>query len=143
MGYGMNVNDPVNRPSHYTQHPSGIECIEVTRLLPFTVGNAWKYVHRAGLKRNAREDLEKARWYLQQELQDFQKDRIPAFSEYLSTVISDEAFDYVEEYLKYEPDPLLTCVWQYALHSQVEWLHVALYLLNQRIKQHANVPPLS
>lgn len=59
----MTDHDPVNHPSHYTSHPSGVECLEVTRLLPFTLGNAVKYVWRTELK-NGAEDLDKARFYL-------------------------------------------------------------------------------
>lgn len=60
------ANDPVNHPSHYTSHPSGIECIQVTRHLNFNVGNAIKYLWRAGLKddKNHIQDLEKAIWYI-------------------------------------------------------------------------------
>lgn len=57
----------VDHPPHYTAHPSGLECIEVTRLMPFTTGNAVKYVWRADLK-NGTEDLHKARWYLRDHL---------------------------------------------------------------------------
>lgn len=60
--------DMVNHPPHYNGHPSGVECIEVTELLPFNLGNAFKYVFRHRAK-NGREDLEKARWYLQRELE--------------------------------------------------------------------------
>lgn len=66
------VNDNVNHPSHYTSHPSGIECIEITRHYCFAVGNAIKYLWRAGLKKDASledkekeiEDLRKAKWYI-------------------------------------------------------------------------------
>lgn len=43
-------HDPVNNPSHYTSHPSGIECIQVTEFMDFLIGNAVKYLWRAGLK---------------------------------------------------------------------------------------------
>lgn len=61
-------NDPVNYPSHYTSHPSGIECITVTRHFNFNLGNVIKYIWRAGEKGNAIEDLQKARWYLTDEI---------------------------------------------------------------------------
>lgn len=62
-------NDPVNHPKHYTEHPSGVECIQVTEHMNFCLGNAVKYIWRAGLKGdNAAEDLRKARWYLDREL---------------------------------------------------------------------------
>nr|WP_239652139.1 DUF3310 domain-containing protein [Mycobacterium sp. UM_NZ2] len=56
--------DPVNHPRHYGIHPSGIECIEITELCSFTLGNAIKYVWRAWDKGRLEEDLDKARWYL-------------------------------------------------------------------------------
>jgi hypothetical protein len=63
-------DDPVNHPKHYTSHPSGVECIEITRHMSFDLGNAMKYIWRAGLKENASEiqDLEKAIWYINDEL---------------------------------------------------------------------------
>lgn len=64
--YGV-APDPVNHPKHYTQHPSGIECIEITRHMGFNLGNAIKYVWRADLK-NGVEDLEKAIWYINDEI---------------------------------------------------------------------------
>lgn len=64
--------DNVNHPEHYTSHPSGIECIEVTRHYCFSIGNAIKYLWRAGLKKDASltdnqkeiEDLKKAIFYI-------------------------------------------------------------------------------
>lgn len=68
----INNSDNVNHPEHYTSHPSGIECIEITRHYPFSIGNAIKYLWRAGLKKDASltdnqkeiEDLKKAIWYI-------------------------------------------------------------------------------
>lgn len=65
-------HDPVNHPKHYTGHPSGIECIQITRHMGFNLGNAMKYIWRADLK-NGVEDLEKAVWYLQDEIKKRQK----------------------------------------------------------------------
>ena len=62
------MNDPVNHPKHYTEHPSGVECIEITEHMNFCVGNAIKYLWRAGLKGEQVEDLRKARWYIDREL---------------------------------------------------------------------------
>lgn len=60
--------DTVNHPPHYTSHPSGVECIQITEHMGFNLGNALKYIWRADLKGNALEDLEKARWYLDREI---------------------------------------------------------------------------
>jgi len=62
------INDSVNHPKHYTKHPSGVECIQVTEHMNFCLGNAVKYIWRADLKHDAIEDLEKAIWYIQREL---------------------------------------------------------------------------
>ena len=60
--------DLVNSPPHYRSHPSGIECIQVTRHMGFNLGNAVKYIWRADLKGDAIEDLRKAIWYLNDEI---------------------------------------------------------------------------
>ena len=62
------MQDPVNRPKHYTTHPSGIECIQITEHMGFNLGNALKYIWRCDLKKDAVEDLRKARWYIDREL---------------------------------------------------------------------------
>ena len=63
------AHDAVNHPKHYTSHPSGVECITITEHMGFNLGNALKYIWRADLKADAIEDLRKARWYLDRELE--------------------------------------------------------------------------
>ena len=66
----MNTDhDPVNHPTHYTSHPSGIECIQITEHMTFNLGNAVKYIWRCGEKGKPIEDLQKAVWYLQREIE--------------------------------------------------------------------------
>ncbi len=63
------MSDPIN-PTHYKSHPSGIEVIEITEHMNFCLGNAIKYILRAGLKsQDATEDLKKAVWYINREIQ--------------------------------------------------------------------------
>jgi len=69
------LNDPVNHPSHYTQVP-GIECIEVTRHFNYNRGNAIKYIWRAGHKGNEIEDLQKALWYINDEIKRIQNAKL-------------------------------------------------------------------
>lgn len=77
----VKATDVVNQPPHYTSGPQcecgrTIECIQITRHRTFNVGNAIKYLWRAGLKESAGktahakqvEDLEKARWYITDEI---------------------------------------------------------------------------
>jgi hypothetical protein len=61
-------HDPVNHPKHYTSHPSGLECIQVTRHMSFNLGNVVKYLWRSDHK-NGLEDLKKAAWYLNDEIE--------------------------------------------------------------------------
>jgi hypothetical protein len=60
--------DAVNHPAHYTGHPSGVECIKITEHHNFCIGNAIKYLWRAGQKGDAVQDLRKAIWYIEREI---------------------------------------------------------------------------
>lgn len=63
----IDLGDKVNHPPHYTAHPSGVECIQITEHMNFCMGNAIKYLWRADLKGGV-EDLEKAKWYIEREI---------------------------------------------------------------------------
>jgi hypothetical protein len=77
INHQFQQSDPVNHPSHYTSHPSGIECIQITEHYNFCVGNSIKYLGRQGLKttgitdskREQIQDCEKAIWYIQRHIQ--------------------------------------------------------------------------
>lgn len=60
--------DEVNQPTHYTD--GGIETIDFIEAkgLGFNLGNAIKYISRAGKKANRLQDLQKAQWYLTREI---------------------------------------------------------------------------
>lgn len=62
------MSDPVNHPTHYTSHPSGVEVIQITEHMNFNLGNAIKYIMRAELKGKQIEDLKKAAWYVNREV---------------------------------------------------------------------------
>ena len=68
--------DAVNHPAHYASNGPAcphcgktIECITITERMNFCLGNAVKYVWRKDAKGSALEDLKKARWYLDREIQ--------------------------------------------------------------------------
>lgn len=61
------AEDAIN-PAHYRRHPSGIECIEITRHMNFNVGNAVKYLWRYMDKDDPIENLQKAQWYIDDEI---------------------------------------------------------------------------
>lgn len=71
-------NEAVNHPKHYTSRKiccncvgletKPIECIDITRHFNFNLGNAIKYIWRSEFKGKQKEDLQKAIWYLQDEV---------------------------------------------------------------------------
>jgi hypothetical protein len=64
-------------PEHYTSHPSGVECIDIAKWMNFPLGNAIKYIWRAGLKEaDPIPDLRKARDYLEIEINRLQEQHI-------------------------------------------------------------------
>ena len=74
-------HDAVNHPRHYTSSPAKclqcgepIECIQVVEHQSFSVGNAMKYLWRAGLKDDAVQDLRKAIWYIQREIEKIERE---------------------------------------------------------------------
>lgn len=56
------MNNPIN-PNHY-KTPSGVSCIDIAELFPYSLGNAIKYAWRAGKKGGTANDLGKCEWYL-------------------------------------------------------------------------------
>lgn len=74
-------NTAVNHPDYYCAHPSGVECIQITEHYNFCIGNAIKYLWRNGLKKEEGlkdkekqiQDLQKAVWYINREIQNLQK----------------------------------------------------------------------
>ena len=56
----------VNKPDHYRHLP--VECIEISQHFNFNLGNALKYIWRCGHKDDPIQDLEKAAWYVRQEI---------------------------------------------------------------------------
>lgn len=78
------MNDNVTHPKHYTSHPSGVECIEITRHYNYNIGNAIKYLWRAGIKQEQGksdkekeiEDLQKAVWYIQDYINTLQQENL-------------------------------------------------------------------
>ncbi len=66
--------EAVNHPNHY--NIGGIEVIDFIESwnLGFSLGNAIKYIARAPYKNDELEDLKKARWYIDREIQRLEKD---------------------------------------------------------------------
>jgi hypothetical protein len=73
------MSDPVNHPAHYTT--GRIEVIDFIddKELGFCLGNAVKYIARAGKKDPAKtvEDLQKAVWYINHHIEKLKKEDSP------------------------------------------------------------------
>ena len=65
--FEIEEKEMVDHPSHYNQGIETIEYIE-SWSMNFNTGNVIKYVTRAGYKNNQLEDMKKAMWYLQREI---------------------------------------------------------------------------
>lgn len=65
------MSDAINHPPHYGGEDDPFECIKVIEAwrLGFHLGNAVKYINRAGRKGDRLTDLKKAAWYLDRAIQ--------------------------------------------------------------------------
>jgi len=70
------MTDMVNHPTHYISHPSGVETIQITEHMNFCLGNAIKYIMRSELKGKQVEDLKKAIWYINREIDRLERPNI-------------------------------------------------------------------
>ncbi len=70
------MSEAVNHPAHYGGGDNPYEAIKVIEAwdLGFCLGNTVKYISRAGKKGSALEDLKKAAWYLDREIQNREKE---------------------------------------------------------------------
>ena len=70
------AHDAVNRPSHYAEGRE-FETIDVIEdwNLGYHLGNAVKYISRAGRKDDILQDLKKAQWYLNREIENLELER--------------------------------------------------------------------
>ena len=110
----MSNGDPVNHPVHY-QTEGGLEVIEVIEdwQLGFHVGNALKYILRAGKKDAAKavEDLRKAVWYLERYQENYDSQHgAPDTSFPISGPKVVEVFE-----LRYPLNGAVECIWSGAL----------------------------
>ena len=62
------VNTEKENPSYYRMHPSGVECLDITRHMNFCLGNAIKYIWRCEKKGDKVGDLKKAIRYIEEEI---------------------------------------------------------------------------
>ena len=99
----MTHHDPIDRPSHYAEGRS-YEPIDVIAdwELNYHLGNVLKYISRAGRKQNHLEDLKKARWYIDREIQTLEQS-VPFAATY-EDVLEDQILSALEGNDPYEVD---------------------------------------
>lgn len=102
------MHDPVNHPSHYTNSDAvcsecgtPIECIDVTQHMGFCLGNAVKYIWRAGLKDEDQtvQDLKKAIWYIQRHIDNLVEEQSGQFELFAMAIDPQEL---VEQFLNFK-----------------------------------------
>jgi len=126
------MNDLVNHPKHYTQHKSGVECIEITEHLMCNRANAIKYAWRANDKGCTREDLQKCEWYINREIKRLQRgNNVPDYS-YDLDVVYTRLYDY---YKDYEFDKRLFDFISNLIHGGEERLAYALKIVESWIEE--------
>jgi uncharacterized protein DUF3310 len=71
------TQEAINHPAHYGGKDNPYEAIRVIEAwqLGFNLGNTIKYVSRAGKKGDALEDLKKALWYLNREIENREREK--------------------------------------------------------------------
>jgi len=126
------MSDLVNHPKHYTQHPSGVECIEITEHLMCNRANAIKYAWRANDKGCTREDLQKCEWYINREIKRLQRgNNVPDYS-YDLDVVYTRLYDY---YKDYEFDKRLFDFISNLIHGGQDALAYALTIIDSWVRE--------
>lgn len=88
----LSAGEAVNHPAHYGGADDPYEAIKVIEAwgLGFALGNAVKYIARAGKKGDRLEDLKKARWYLDREIMNAEAGRLTGVVASRGTLSADE-----------------------------------------------------
>ena len=77
IAFNRQQAERVNHPTHYGGEGNTYEAIKVIEAwdLGFNLGNTVKYISRAGKKLDILEDLEKASWYINREINKLKNER--------------------------------------------------------------------
>ena len=127
------MNDLVNHPKHYTQHPSGVECVEVTEHLNFNRGNAIKYAWRANDKGCTREDFKKCEWYIIREIKRLNRvNDVPSYASELDVAYT-KLYDYY--YKDHEFDKRLFDFISNMIHGDQDALAYALTIIDSWVRE--------
>lgn len=130
----------VNHPNHYTQHPSGVECIDIALHMDFCLGCAFKYLWRYDHKGKPKEDLEKCKWYLNK----VQERGYVYLTEITSSVARDALVAKMEAVVTTEPNEMKRQAFKWMFWISVSWTpkktHFAKLktIINKLIKESSN-----
>lgn len=96
------ASDAVNHPSHYNNGEfwhskcgKPVECIDIVRHMDFNIGNAVKYLWRAGKKNDELEDLRKANWYIADRICELEREREEAKKDELAIPTEPDATTHI------------------------------------------------
>lgn len=120
------MKDNIN-PNHYKTRKH--ECIEFTRLLNFNLGNAFKYIWRFEHK-NGKEDLEKAVWYLKDQIRTRLKRQMLSRSRYDKMEDSLRCCEF--GYLRYRA---LDCILYAAYTQDCDVMFTAIHFVERLIEE--------
>lgn len=113
------TTEAVNHPAHYGGGDNPYEHIKVSRAwgLNYELGNATKYICRAGKKNDAIEDLKKAAWYVHAEIQRRDPSYTPPqeFKEYVHKVLDSWG-------VPVDPDPIIGEIKDCRIGRRLRWL---------------------
>lgn len=89
----QSIEETVDHPEHYNK--GDIECIDVIEQLDlnFNLGNALKYIWRCESKGSKKEDLSKAVWYLNRELENIQPEIADAARDMLNVATHEQFWE--------------------------------------------------
>lgn len=90
------MKEQINHPSHYNNHPSDVEAIDVIRSFSFNLGSSFKYVYRRNDKENCLQDLKKAKWYLLDEIKSRRDRKVGIFSSFFKVLQWPNPFNYIQ-----------------------------------------------
>ena len=127
------IDPEVNHPKHYNDHPSGIECIDLTEEFNFNFGCAIKYLWRAGKKDSKTYDVDvrKAKFYLFREYARLEKtgrfnitDSLNTLSAYkMAKNIGELQILYCEKIISSDPHSLLSKVLKSVVDNEDPRVH--------------------
>lgn len=113
------MKEQINHPEHYNLHASGVEAILVVRTMSFNLGSAFKYIFRRDDKENLIQDLKKALWYTEDELEERKKCKtifnvLRSFLRFYQNSYTQywKRAGYVNKIVRWEPDEMIADIYR-------------------------------